>query len=72
MNGIKLIFIAAELMMLSGIVMIAFFADWAGENGNSRMLQLLMVLMSIAAVLFQKEQQDIEWDYGDDDYVRSI
>jgi hypothetical protein len=72
MNGIKLIFIAAELMMLSGIVMIAFFADWADEDGNSWMFQLLMVLMSIAAVLFQKEQQSIEWNYGDDDYVRSI
>jgi hypothetical protein len=74
MNGIKIIFITAELLMLSGVAIISFFTDWArmADSGELWKFQLLLVVMSVAAVTFQKEQQDIEWELEDEEYVRDI
>ena len=64
MNGVKLIFIALELVMLTGVMMFTFLTDWAKETeaGTAWMFQTMIVLMTLCAVVFQKEQQTIEWD----------
>lgn len=67
MKSIKLIFIAMETAMLFTVIMLTFFTDWnkAIETESAWMFQLLIVLCSILAVTFQREQQSIEWDDED-------
>jgi hypothetical protein len=50
--------------MLIGIILFSFLTDWeeVESQGSSWMFRLIIVLMSICAVAFQKEQQSIEWD----------
>ena len=64
MNGVKLIFITLELVMITGVMMFAFLTDWVKETeaGTVWMFQTMIVLMTLCAVVFQKEQQNIEWN----------
>ena len=64
MNGVKLIFITLELVMITGVMMFAFLTDWPKETeaGTAWMFQTMIVLMTLCAVVFQKEQQNIEWN----------
>lgn len=68
MKGIKIIFIAMEVSMLLGVVMLSFMTDWKEhmETESSWMFHTLIVLMALLAVVFQKEQQSIEWDEEDE------
>ena len=64
MKDVKIIFIVLELAMIMGVVMCTFATDWqqAVEQGAAWMYQLLIVLCALNAVVFQREQQAIEWD----------
>ena len=64
MNGVKLIFITLELVMITGVMMFAFLTDWVKETeaGTAWMFQTMIVLMTLCAVVFQREQQNIEWN----------
>ena len=59
-----MIFIAMEVAMILGVTMLTFLTDWKEviDAESGWMFQLLIVLMSILAVIFQKEQQEIEWN----------
>lgn len=63
MNGVKLIFITLELVMITGVMMFSFLTDWKTEveHETAWMFQVMIVLMTILAVVFQNEQQKIEW-----------
>lgn len=68
MNGVKCIFIAMETVMLLGVILFTFLTDWVKETeaGAAWMFQLMIVNMAILAVIFQKEQQAIEWNKPDE------
>lgn len=63
MKSVKIILIAMEVAMLAGVAMIAF-CDWAKEVKFEEvwMLKTLLVLFAVAAVVFQSEQQKINWN----------
>lgn len=65
MVTVKIIFIFLEAVMLLGVIMTTFLTDWlhAFECGYAYLYQILIVLMSLCAVIFQKEQQSIEWEH---------
>ena len=71
MNGVKCIFIAMETVMLLGVILFTFLTDWVKETeaGAAWMFQLMIVNMAILAVIFQKEQQDIEWNEPDESSI---
>ena len=71
MNGVKCIFIAMETVMLLGVILFTFLTDWAKETeaGAAWMFQLMIVNMAILAVIFQKEQQAIEWNEPDENGI---
>ena len=50
--------------MITGVMMFAFLTDWVKETeaGTAWMFQTMIVLMTLCAVVFQKEQQNIEWN----------
>lgn len=64
MKSVKVIFIAMEVAMLLGVALFAFLTDWAEveKQGTSLTFKIMIVLLSIGAVTFQREQQKIEWD----------
>lgn len=64
MRSVKIIFIALEVSMIIGVVMCTFATDWkkAVEEGAAWMYQLLIVLFALNAVVFQREQQNIDLD----------
>jgi MFS-type transporter involved in bile tolerance (Atg22 family) len=68
MNGVKCIFIAMETVMLLGVILFTFLTDWVKETeaGAAWVFQLMIVNMAILAVIFQKEQQAIEWNEPDE------
>lgn len=52
-----------EIAMLMGVFMIAFLTDWQAIADESVwMHELLLVLCSVNAVIFQREQQNIDWE----------
>lgn len=63
MRNLKVIIIAIEVAMIIGVALIAF-SDWAKESQFQEvwMLKTLQVLFAIAAVVCQREQQNIDWD----------
>jgi len=64
MKHAKIIFIAMEVAMILGVIMLTFATDWqeATEHGAAWMYKLLTVLCALNAVVFQREQQAIEWN----------
>lgn len=64
MKSVKVIFIAMEVAMLLGVVLFVFLTDWTEveKQGTSLTFKIMIVLLSIGAVVFQREQQEIEWD----------
>lgn len=50
--------------MIFGVIVCTFATDWkqAAEQGAAWMYELLIVLCALNAVVFQHEQQAIEWD----------
>lgn len=64
MVAVKIIFIVLEAVMLLGVIVVTFLTDWvkAFEYGYAYLYQILIVLMSLCAVIFQKEQQEINWE----------
>ena len=50
--------------MITGVMMFAFLTDWVKETeaGTAWMFQIMIVLMTLCAVVFQKEQQNIKWN----------
>lgn len=64
MKSVKIIFIALELAMIIGVIMCTFATDWqkAVEEGAAWMYQSLIVLCALNAVVFQREQQNINLD----------
>lgn len=64
MKSVKIIFIALEVAMIIGVVMCTFVTDWqkAVEEGTEWMYQLLIVLCALNALVFQREQQNINLD----------
>ena len=62
MNGIKLLFMAMEAGLIIGL---AFFMWFLQEKGTIEFIEALFAfLLALGAVIFQKEQQAIEWDEG--------
>ena len=60
MKGIKLLFIAMEAGLIIGL---AFYMWHLQDKGTIGFMEaLLAFMMAIAAVTFQKEQQEINWD----------
>ena len=64
MKSVKVIFIAMEVAMLAGVILFTFLTDWVAveEKGAAWMFKLMIVLLSANAVVFQCEQQKIEWN----------
>lgn len=61
MNAIKIIFICMETAMIVGFLSIIFFADTSVLE-----FKLLASLMALNAIVFQKEQQGIEWNLDEE------
>lgn len=60
MKGIKLLFIAMEAGLIIGL---AFYMWHLQDKGTIGFVEaLLAFMMAIAAITFQKEQQEISWD----------
>lgn len=60
MKGIKLLFIAMEAGLIMGLAFYMWHLQDKGTIGFTE--ALLAFMMAIAAVTFQKEQQEISWD----------
>lgn len=69
MKSVKVIFIAMEVAMLLGVVLFVFLTDWVEveKQGAAWMFKLMIVLLSANAVVFQHEQQKIEWNEDDEE-----
>ena len=67
MRGVKIIFIAAEI---AAIICLAMFILHLCEQGTIETLEgVLTFLIAMTAVVFQKEQQSIEWDEEEDSAI---
>ena len=64
MKTVKILFIAMEIAMIIGVIMFSFCTNWIMEIecGVDWMFRLMIVLLTLCAVVFQREQQAIEWD----------
>lgn len=64
MKLVKIIFISLEASMIIGIITALFITDWedAIQHNMDWAYKFMIILMAIAAVVYQKEQQAIEWD----------
>lgn len=64
MKSVKIIFIALEVAMLIGVVMLVFIPDWVARfnDDTAWMYQTLIVLFALCAVTCQKEQSEINWE----------
>lgn len=62
MKEIKVILIALEIAMIVGMSMILFLTDWTTRE-DLILLKILIVILAMFAVLFQKEQGEIKWEY---------
>ena len=53
-----------EMAMLLGVALFAFLTDWVEVEKQGMLLtfKIMIVLLSIGAVTFQREQQKIEWN----------
>lgn len=60
MKGIKLLFIAMEADLIMGLAFYMWHLQDKGTIGFTE--ALLAFMMAIAAITFQKEQQEINWD----------
>lgn len=59
MKGIKLLFIAMEAGLIMGLALYMWHLQ---DKGTIEFIEaLLAFMMAIAAVTFQKEQQEISW-----------
>lgn len=69
MKGVKVIFIAMEMAMIAGVVLFTFLTDWVSveKQGAGWMFKLMIVLLSANAVVFQHEQQKIQWNEDDEE-----
>lgn len=66
MKQVKYTLLAMEVICLLSVASLAFFTDWVyyTASGDAWMFQLLIVLMSLFAVILQREQQECtEEDY---------
>lgn len=67
MKSVKIIFIAAEL---ASIICLAMFILHLCKQGTIETLEgIFTFLLAMTVVVFQKEQQSIEWDEEDEIYV---
>lgn len=67
MKSVKIIFIAAEL---ASIICLAMFILHLCKQGTIETLEgIFTFLLAMTVVVFQKEQQSIEWDKEDEIYV---
>jgi hypothetical protein len=64
MKQVKVIFIVLEMCAIIGVGLLSFSTDWefAIRTGNDFPVRLLIVLCAAAAIVCQREQQDIEWN----------
>ena len=69
MKSVKVIFIAMEVAMLLGVALFAFLTDWVEveKQDVAWMFKLMIVLLSATALVFQYEQQKIEWNEDDEE-----
>lgn len=69
MKSVKVIFIAMEMAMIVGVVLFTFLTDWVEveKQGAGWMFKLMIVLLAANAVVFQHEQQKIEWNEDDEE-----
>lgn len=67
-NYIKITFIALEFVMIVGLLMVVFLTNWSRviESGEMLTFQTTIIVLAVGSVVFQKEQQEIEWDLGED------
>lgn len=61
MNSIKIIFISLEVTAIASLALILWHLQAKGTIELEEALMAFMVAM--AAIVFQKEQQAIEWDF---------
>lgn len=67
MKGIKSIFIAAEI---ASIICLAMFILHLCEQGTIEALEgVFTFMLAMMVVVFQKEQQPIEWDEEEDSAI---
>lgn len=67
MKSIKVIFIAAEL---ASIACLAIFISHLCKQGSIETLEgIFTFLLAMVTVIFQKEQQSIEWDEEDEEGI---
>ena len=64
MKEIKLIFIALEIAMIIGLILVVFLVDWtaAEVTGVSILYKVMILLLALNAMLFQHEQDSIKWN----------
>ena len=71
MKSVKVILMTMEILMLLGVVLLSLLTDWEKYAGTDAEVGMhaLIVLMAVSAVVFQKEQQSIEWDEYEEEMI---
>lgn len=71
MKSVKVILMAMEILMLLGVILLSLLTDWEKYAGTDAEMDMhaLIVLMAVSAVVFQKEQQSIEWDEYEEEMI---
>ena len=67
MRGVKIIFIVAEI---ASIICLAMFISHLCKQGTIETLEgIFTFLLAMLVMVFQKEQQSIEWDEEEDSAI---
>ena len=67
MKGVKIIFIVAEI---ASIICLAMFISHLCKQGTIEILEgVFTFLLAMLVMVFQKEQQSIEWDEEEDSAI---
>lgn len=70
MKEIKIILITLELASLLGVAISVFLTDWTSRAEDLIIAKVIIILLAILAVVYQREQGKIRWEDEKEETVK--